>query len=175
MTQFLTWRSLGYLGLTPFVFTLILTTAGVTLPALSPPELFIAYSACILSFLAGTLWLTSLSTSTTAINTTTPNNATASTAPTAGSEALEFNAGKQATHKAASIFSNAIALLAFTCLLLPTPIALVMLALGFCLLLALEFKWQLFVNKPADYKMLRVILTAVVVSCHVAMFGLIGG
>ncbi|WP_181902135.1 DUF3429 domain-containing protein [Thalassotalea euphylliae] len=159
MTDFFNWPSLGYLGLIPFVFTLILTSVGITLPAISPVQLFIAYSACILSFLAGTLWL---------------NGEAITTGATAQGKTQELATGNQVTNKSASIFSNVITLLAFACLLLPTPIAIGGLAIGFCLLLVLEFKWQLFTGKPAGYKMLRVVLTAVVVSCHVAMFGLIG-
>jgi chromate transport protein ChrA len=50
-----TWQTLGYAGLLPFVACLYLSleTSTVALPA---RQAFIAYSAIILSFIAGTLW-----------------------------------------------------------------------------------------------------------------------
>ncbi len=50
-----TWQTLGYAGLLPFVASLYLSleTSTVALPA---RQAFIAYSAIILSFIAGTLW-----------------------------------------------------------------------------------------------------------------------
>ena len=50
-----TWKILGYLGLIPFVLCLLFNTYQ-TFWAISTKEIFIAYSAVILSFMAGTLW-----------------------------------------------------------------------------------------------------------------------
>ncbi|MBR9875293.1 MAG: DUF3429 domain-containing protein [Vibrionaceae bacterium] len=47
---------LGYLGLIPFLFSLLLIITDTTLFNLSGHEFFIAYSAVILSFLSGVLW-----------------------------------------------------------------------------------------------------------------------
>ncbi|WP_070965967.1 DUF3429 domain-containing protein [Vibrio sonorensis] len=47
---------LGYLGLIPFVFCLILIVFDVRLFELSGHKMFTAYSAVILSFLSGVLW-----------------------------------------------------------------------------------------------------------------------
>ncbi|NVC92281.1 DUF3429 domain-containing protein [Vibrio natriegens] len=47
---------LGYLGLIPFLFSLVLIITDTTLFNLSGHQFFIAYSAVILSFLSGVLW-----------------------------------------------------------------------------------------------------------------------
>ncbi|MGP8305728.1 DUF3429 domain-containing protein [Vibrio sp. YIC-376] len=47
---------LGYLGLLPFLFSLLLIISDTTLFNLSGHQFFIAYSAVILSFLSGVLW-----------------------------------------------------------------------------------------------------------------------
>ncbi|MDO6708552.1 DUF3429 domain-containing protein [Photobacterium sp. 1_MG-2023] len=49
-------KQLGYLGLLPFVVTLLLAIADIRLFQLSGHQMFIAYSAVILSFLSGILW-----------------------------------------------------------------------------------------------------------------------
>ncbi|PSW20819.1 DUF3429 domain-containing protein [Photobacterium sanctipauli] len=47
---------LGYLGLVPFVLTIICIWADKTLFGLEAEKVFVAYSAVILSFLSGVLW-----------------------------------------------------------------------------------------------------------------------
>ncbi|MCM0150211.1 DUF3429 domain-containing protein [Photobacterium galatheae] len=49
-------KRLGYLGLLPFVATLLLAMTDIRLFHLSGQQMFIAYSAVILSFLSGILW-----------------------------------------------------------------------------------------------------------------------
>ena len=51
-----TMLQLGYLGLLPFMFSLVLIGTERTLFNLSGEQFFIAYSAVILSFLSGVLW-----------------------------------------------------------------------------------------------------------------------
>ncbi len=51
-----TMLQLGYLGLLPFMFSLLLIVTERTLFNLSGEQFFIAYSAVILSFLSGVLW-----------------------------------------------------------------------------------------------------------------------
>ena len=51
-----TMLQLGYLGLLPFLFSLVLISTERTLFNLSGQQFFIAYSAVILSFLSGVLW-----------------------------------------------------------------------------------------------------------------------
>lgn len=49
------WKILGYLGLLPFIVSLYLSTEIVFL-GVSTKQVFIAYSAVILSFIAGSIW-----------------------------------------------------------------------------------------------------------------------
>ncbi|ENO1314924.1 DUF3429 domain-containing protein [Vibrio parahaemolyticus] len=56
VTTRLTMLRLGYLGLVPFLFSLLLIVSDTTLFNLSGQQFFIAYSAVILSFLSGVLW-----------------------------------------------------------------------------------------------------------------------
>ncbi|MFT5851593.1 MAG: hypothetical protein ACI87J_001566 [Colwellia sp.] len=49
------WKILGYLGLLPFIISLYLSTEKLFF-GISTKHVFIAYSAVILSFIAGTLW-----------------------------------------------------------------------------------------------------------------------
>lgn len=56
VTTRLTMLRLGYLGLVPFLFSLLLIVSDNTLFNLSGQQFFIAYSAVILSFLSGVLW-----------------------------------------------------------------------------------------------------------------------
>lgn len=51
-----TMLQLGYLGLVPFIGGVIITWADLTLFGLSGEQLFLSYSAVILSFLSGVLW-----------------------------------------------------------------------------------------------------------------------
>jgi hypothetical protein len=50
-----TWQLLGYLGLLPFIACLYLSPASIT-PTINTEQAFIAYSAIIISFIAGSLW-----------------------------------------------------------------------------------------------------------------------
>lgn len=50
-----TWKVLGYLGLLPFIICLYLSSETVFW-GISTKQAFIAYSAVILSFIAGTIW-----------------------------------------------------------------------------------------------------------------------
>ncbi len=51
-----TMAKLGYMGLVPFLFGLLLSLTNSQLIGLSGETLFITYSAVILSFLSGILW-----------------------------------------------------------------------------------------------------------------------
>lgn len=51
-------QTLGYMGLIPFIASLYVSINNMGLP-LDAKQVFIAYSAIILSFVAGTLWQTS--------------------------------------------------------------------------------------------------------------------
>ncbi|NUY56929.1 DUF3429 domain-containing protein [Salinivibrio sp. EAGSL] len=48
--------NLGYLGLLPFAGALVVSWTGLTVFGLAGEQLFITYSAVILSFLSGVLW-----------------------------------------------------------------------------------------------------------------------
>ncbi len=48
------WKRLGYLGLIPFIFCLDISTSDAWMN--EGKQAFIAYSAIILSFMAGSLW-----------------------------------------------------------------------------------------------------------------------
>ena len=50
-----TWQLLGYLGLIPFILCILFPTELARI-GLNNQQVFIAYSAVILSFVAGTLW-----------------------------------------------------------------------------------------------------------------------
>ena len=50
-----TWKVLGYLGLIPFIVCLYLSSEA-QLWGISTKQAFVAYSAVILSFIAGTIW-----------------------------------------------------------------------------------------------------------------------
>ncbi len=56
VTTRVTMLRLGYLGLLPFLFSLILLFSDTTLFDLNGHQFFITYSAVILSFLSGILW-----------------------------------------------------------------------------------------------------------------------
>ncbi len=51
-----TMLQLGYVGLVPYVFCLILMIADLQVFQLTGEKMFVAYSAVILSFLSGVLW-----------------------------------------------------------------------------------------------------------------------
>ncbi|KAB2823234.1 DUF3429 domain-containing protein [Aliivibrio finisterrensis] len=51
-----TMEKLGYMGLVPFLFGLLLSLTDSQIFTLSGEELFITYSVLILSFLSGILW-----------------------------------------------------------------------------------------------------------------------
>lgn len=56
VTTRVTMLRLGYLGLLPFLFSLLLLFSDTTLFNINGHQFFIAYSAVILSFLSGVLW-----------------------------------------------------------------------------------------------------------------------
>jgi hypothetical protein len=104
-----TWQWLGYLGLLPFVFCLLLFSMpieGMTgnLP-FDPKKTFIFYSAIILSFIAGTLWK---------------------------KDRVEGILSGQ-------ILSNLFCLYAFLCLLIPLFYALILLPFGYFSLFLTEY------------------------------------
>lgn len=53
-----TWQWLGYLGLTPFIFCLSLYQYYPDINLINPQQVFVFYSAIILSFISGSLWRT---------------------------------------------------------------------------------------------------------------------
>lgn len=55
------WKALGYLGLIPFIVCLYLSSEA-EFWGISTKQAFVAYSAVILSFIAGTIWRRDVST-----------------------------------------------------------------------------------------------------------------
>lgn len=139
MKQIKLWQSLGYAGLIPFIFFTWLYLVGLTKVGVDIDFVFICYSAVILSFMAGSLWLQ--------------------------------------RHKDGviipSLGSNLLSLLAFFSILQSPQIALTLLTLGYLLLIALEFIYDLFNHRPEGYKKMRIILTTVVVGCHLLMLSVL--
>ncbi|MDC1144166.1 DUF3429 domain-containing protein [Porticoccaceae bacterium] len=146
---------LGYLGLMPFLGCLAIMLYSVifrqglhsaSIFGFYGPYVFIAYSGVILSFLTGTLW---------------------SQARLSQHVSLAKNA---------IIFSNLLALMVWICLLIIyiSPIltitAVCLLMAGFLALLYCEY--FLAVEEDANYRSMRVRLTAVVCMTHVAVITL---
>lgn len=126
------WRVLGFAGLIPFVACTWLYSIGIMKLGVSIVYVFTCYSAIILSFMSGSIWL------------------------------------QQHDEKvlAPTVLSNLFSLLAFLCLLLEPRIALSVLAVAYLLLLIFEVFYDLFKDKPSEYKSMRIWLTIVVVLCH---------
>lgn len=146
---------LGYLGLIPFLGCLaVMLFSAIFRQGLDSasifgfygPYVFIAYSGVILSFLTGTLW----------------------------------SQARLSQHislaKSAIVFSNLLALMVWFCLLIIyvspifTLMAVCLLTAGFLALL--YFEYFLAVEEDADYRSMRVRLTAVVCMTHVAVITL---
>ena len=131
---------LGYLGLLPFIGGLVLLVMDRTFFDLSGQQVFIAYSAVILSFLSGVLW----------------------------GAALECFGSKLG--RGALIFSNLFALLAWAALLLDgySKLAVLLLAIGFLAVWFAEKHIRTAEKSasPDSYQTLRNRLTTGVVAMH---------
>ncbi len=127
---------LGYLGLTPFVLILLFEQTVARLFVQSPVQIFIFYSAVILSFVAGTLWRKQ-------------NN--------------HVNTKRQ-------LLSNLFSLLAFTSLLMPHSIALMILATTYLALLSCEHYFDQVQPDNRSYLKMRLHLTALVIIMHIVAF-----
>jgi len=148
---------LGIAGLIPFILLAVMTVGPFKLSELpfqhsvltswSHPELeiFIAYSAIILSFMAGTLWGRSLD----------------------SEQSLATNN--------IVLLSNVIALTAWLVLILElinlNELALGILALGFCTLFFFEYhqRNRLYGNNASHYLRYRLFLTTIVVFSHIVL------
>lgn len=129
------WQILGYAGLIPFVSLTWLYVSGVTKVGLPISLVFICYSAAILSFMAGSLWL--------------QKHDEQILMPT--------------------LCSNLVSLSAFLSILLVPWVSVLLLTISYLFLLGLEFGYKLFDNRPQGYKFMRIVLTTVVVSCHLVL------
>jgi ABC-type uncharacterized transport system permease subunit len=127
---------LGYLGLTPFVLILLFEQTVARLFVQSPVQIFIFYSAVILSFVAGTLWRKQNSL---------------------------VNTKRQ-------LLSNLFSLLAFTSLLMPHSIALMILATTYLALLSCEHYFDQVQPDNRSYLKMRLHLTALVIIMHIVAF-----
>lgn len=127
---------LGYLGLTPFVLILLFEQTVARLFVQSPVQMFIFYSAVILSFVAGTLWRKQNS---------------------------HVNTKRQ-------LLSNLFSLLAFTSLLMPHSIALMILATTYLALLSCEHYFDQVQPDNRSYLKMRLHLTALVIIMHIVAF-----
>lgn len=130
------WQVLGWSGVLPFVIFLFLTQVKVTHIPWSSSYLFIVYSACILSFLSGSVWLK----------------------------------GAIDKQQVPTLYSNVVTILAFACVILNNSWSFLLLIVGYITILAIEFRYDLFEQRPSGYKFMRVWVTNVVIACHVLMF-----
>ncbi|RJG47738.1 DUF3429 domain-containing protein [Motilimonas pumila] len=131
------WQTLGYAGLVPFFVATFAQVQQTSLFGLSASQVFIAYSAGILSFMAGAVWGRTLN--------------------------LVDNSK---THFM-RIHSNVFALAAFFALLYQQQgIALLILALGYALTLLLEINHFSSQQSPQGYHIMRVRLTFTVIALH---------
>ncbi|MEH6451436.1 MAG: DUF3429 domain-containing protein [Psychromonas sp.] len=139
-------KQLGFMGLIPFIGSLVLSLQNISVDNINLPNmawqvdgqfLFIAYSAVILSFMAGTLW--------------------------------QANQSEKKVKQ--NIISNVFSLFAFFALLTPTLIAVVILAFNYLVLFLYESRYvDKQDNISAPYMKMRLQLTLVVVSLHIAAF-----
>lgn len=131
---------LGYLGLLPFIGGLVLMMLNETLFELSGQQIFITYSAIILSFLSGVLWGAAL-------------------------EGFDNTLGRTAL-----ILSNLFALAAWAALLLDSyaKLAVVLLAIGFLAVWFAEkhIRTNQKAASPEGYQTMRNRLTLGVVAMH---------
>lgn len=131
------WQTLGYAGLLPFFIATFAHFQQSDLFGLSAAQVFIAYSACILSFMSGAVWGRTLS--------------------------LVDNSK---THFM-RIHSNVFALAAFFALLYQQQgISLLILTLGYSLILLLEINHFSSQQSPRGYHNMRVRLTLTVIALH---------
>lgn len=134
---------LGYLGLLPFVGGLVLVIANTTVFGLSGHQIFITYSAVILSFLSGILW---------------------------GSAIDRFS--KQQSRQSL-VFSNVFALMAWAALLLSEQhfLPTLLLLIGFVSVwfAEKEIRKTETENTPTGYQTMRDRLTAGVGMMHVIL------
>lgn len=126
------WLLLGWSGILPFVIFMSLSLLLPSSSSWSPEYLFVVYSACILSFLSGSIWLTD----------------------------------SQKHWNSPTLYSNALTLLAFVCVVLNNSWSLALLIAGYASVLAVEFRYDLFAGRPKGYKLMRVGLTSIVIACH---------
>lgn len=141
-----TMLNLGYLGLLPFAGALGVSWTGLTVFGLAGEQLFITYSAVILSFLSGVLW----------------GNGLDNPPPTLSRYAL--------------VLSNVFALLAWGALVKgATPLSLTVsvLTAGYFLVWLTE-RWIRYCqqknDQPAGYQTMRDRLTLSVVALHALLF-----
>ncbi len=131
---------LGYLGLLPFISGLVLLMLNETLFELSGQQIFITYSAIILSFLSGVLWGAAL-------------------------EGFDNTLGRTAL-----ILSNLFALAAWAALLLDgyAKLAVALLAIGFLAVWFAEkhIRTNQKAASPEGYQTMRNRLTIGVVAMH---------
>ncbi|SET17318.1 DUF3429 domain-containing protein [Thalassotalea agarivorans] len=133
-------KTLGYLGLLPFLFAIAMTLTTTTLFGHSGATLFVAYSVAIACFLCGTMWL-------------------------------------QQSHQEENklpLYSNILTLVAATCLLLSTSLALAILTLIYLAIYVMEVRIVRFNEQASgisviDYGVMRLTLTIIVVALHLAM------
>ncbi|MBA6398046.1 DUF3429 domain-containing protein [Colwellia sp. BRX10-4] len=132
------WQLLGYLGLLPFAGFLYLSVVLKDSSMLAQ-QAFIAYSAIIVSFIAGTLW-----------------------------RKAEDNA-----RLTQQVISNLLSLIAFTTLLVPRDLALIVLSFSFTFLFLYEKKLAMTeqVNDfDVTYMRMRFWLTFIVLSLHTSAY-----
>ncbi|MBA6250635.1 DUF3429 domain-containing protein [Colwellia sp. MB3u-55] len=132
------WQLLGYLGLLPFAGFLYLSVVLKDSSMLAQ-QAFIAYSAIIVSFVAGTLW-----------------------------RKAEDNA-----RLTQQVISNLLSLIAFTTLLVPRDLALIVLSFSFTFLFLYEKKLAMTeqVNDfDVTYMRMRFWLTFIVLSLHTSAY-----
>ena len=132
------WQLLGYLGLLPFAgflyFSVVLEDSSVW-----AQQAFIAYSAIIVSFIAGSLW-----------------------------RKAEDN-----TRLTQQIISNLLSLIAFTTLLMPDDLALIVLSFSFMFLFLYEKKLAIteqINDVDLAYMRMRFWLTFIVLSLHTSAY-----
>lgn len=130
------WGILGWSGVLPFLALVVLSHWPLVNLPWPPSHIFILYSACILSFLSGSIWLSTSSTKW--------------SSPTS--------------------YSNLITLLAFVAALLSSQLSLLILSVGYFMVLLIEFRYELFQQRPHGYKSMRVGLTSVVILSHIILF-----
>ena len=136
------WQLLGYLGLLPFLFGLYFSVTNSS-DAINSHFPFIAYSAIILSFIAGSLW-----------------------------QVKEFHFKQKNLLARQQLISNLISLLAFIALLTPARYSLILLCIGYLFLWRYEkYLAKIYVRtKLSDYLKMRFRLTHIVIALHIAAY-----